>query len=269
MNKVNLLSPRALCASRLWRGPCRGPVSVTACQGAAPLRPAGCSCRSSGRWGTTWRRSTTGPWRSICSEEPGTARPAGGPSPRPSAPSLARSWSTWKTPPTTAWKTAPWACRAQKAASAWRRARAWASGRSGAARGCAGSVGWPWRSAKPRWCPAVIVNSTGAARWSASSAERRWPSTSVWRKEVRGGRTRAPAAAGRTWGWGRSTEHLHHFSPAVIVSVPMHPNSPCRFTIIHFQTMLFVSFVWKGKGSGMCTETQGQEDETASFYNFW
>ena len=39
--------------------------------------------------------------------------------------------------------------------------------------------------------------------------------------------------------------------------------------LIQFQTTLFVSFVWKGKGSGMCTETQGQEDEMASFCSFW
>lgn len=216
-NKVNLLSSCPFCVSRLWRGPCRGHVSATVCQEAAPLRPAGCSCQSSGRWGTTWRRSTTRLWRWISSEEPVTARPAGGPLLRPSAPSLARSWSTSKTPQTTAWKTAPWACRAQRAASASRRARAWANGRSGAARGCAESAGWLWRSAKPRWCRAVIVNSTGAARWSVSSAERQWPSTSVWRKEVRGEGRRAPAAAGRTSGWGRSTERLHHFSPAVFV----------------------------------------------------
>lgn len=179
VNKVNLPSLPPSCVSRLWRGPCRGHASATGCREAAPLRPAGCSCQSSGRWGTTWRRSTTGPWRWISSEELGTARPAGGPSPRPSAPSPVRSWSTSKTPPIIAWKTALWACPAQRAASASRRARTWASGRSGAARGCAESAAWLWRSAKPRWCRAVIVSSTGAARWSASSAGRQWPSTFV------------------------------------------------------------------------------------------
>lgn len=98
----DLLSFCPLCFSRLWRGPCRGHVSAMGCQEAAQLRPAGCSCQNSERWGTTWRRNTTGPWRWISSEELVTAQPAGGPLLRPSAPSLARSWSTWKTPQITA-----------------------------------------------------------------------------------------------------------------------------------------------------------------------
>lgn len=142
LNCSLMMSFCPLCFSRQWRGPCRGHVSATGCQEAAQLRPAGCSCQNSERWGTTWRRNTTGPWRWISSEELVTAQPAGGPLLRPSAPSLARSWSTSKTPQITAWKTAPWACRAQRAVSASRKARAWANGRSGAARGCVGSVGW-------------------------------------------------------------------------------------------------------------------------------
>lgn len=192
---------------RLWRGPCRGHASVTEFRAAAPLRPAGCSCQSSVRSGTTWKRSTTEPWRWISSEGLATAQPVGGPSPTPLTPSHAKSWSIWKTPQTTAWRTAPWACRAPRAASASRRARDLANGRSEAARGCAESVGWPWRSARPRWCPAAIASSTGAARWNATSAGRRWPSTSVWRGEAaRGEGRRAPAAAGRASGWGRGTE---------------------------------------------------------------
>lgn len=52
-----------VCVPRLWREPCRGHASAMACQEAAQLRPAGCSCQSSERWGTTWRRSTTGRWK--------------------------------------------------------------------------------------------------------------------------------------------------------------------------------------------------------------
>lgn len=88
--------------SRLWRGPCRGHANATGCRGAAPHRPAGCSCQSSERWGTTWRRSTTELWRWISSVEQGTVRPAEEPSLRPLAPSHAKSWFTSKTPPITA-----------------------------------------------------------------------------------------------------------------------------------------------------------------------
>lgn len=246
---------------RLWRGQCRGRASVTECQAAAPLRPAGCSCQSSVRSGTTWRRSTTGPWKWISSGEPGTARPVGGPSPTPSTPSRAKSWSTWKTPRTTAWRTARWACRAPRAASASRRARDWASGRSGAARGCAESAGWPWRSARPRWCPAATASSTGAARSSATSAGRRWPSTSAWRGEAaRGEGRRAPAAAGRASGWGRGTES----TPRACSSFCLLGNLRkymCVFTN-HFLSSILC---WEMR-PGTCTELCKREDCVEFFY---
>lgn len=205
---------------RLLKGPCRRRASVTACQEVVQLRPVGCSCRSSEKWGTTLRRNTTGRWKWTSYEEQGTVQPVEELSQRPSAPSPARSWSTLKTLLITAWRTAPWVCRAQRAGSAWRRARTWASGRNGAAKGYAESAGWLWRSARLRWCRAVIANSTGVARWSVSSAEKQWPSTFVWKREVRGEGMRAPPDAGRTWDCGRSTKLLPCISPRIHPAYP-------------------------------------------------
>lgn len=192
------------CLSRPWRAPWSEPVSVTASLAAAPPRPAGCSCPNSGRWGTTWRRSTSGPWRWTCWRGLGTAPPAAEPSPTPSAPSRARSWCTWRTRPITAWRTRLWGCQALRAASVSVRARTCAGGRGAAAAGYAASAAWPWRSARPRPCPAATASSTGVARWGASSAARLSPSTSASRRQPREA-AMAPAG-GRASGLRRGSE---------------------------------------------------------------
>ena len=192
------------CSPRLLKGPCSEHVNATESRGAAPPRRAGCSSPTSGRWAPIWRRSIRKPWRWTCSGGQATAQPVAGPSPRPSVPSPAKSSSTWRIHLTTAWRTKPWAWRARRDASASRRARVWAAGRSAAASVCVESVAWPWRSGGRSWCPAATASSTGAARSSVISAARLSPNTTVWR---RGRRPRAPATAkGKVSGSGRHTE---------------------------------------------------------------